>query len=354
MSTETSDLSAFTVEQLQEALQKKGVKPASGSAETVQPTQIKRCSFTPTRANQPACQDESSVSYGPHAYCKKHCRTVQALNAKKAWEESVKSVPVLAEEIKTEAPVVTIVDTPPEPVTKAPVEPPRPVVIEDEPEPVTQTDTDALSTPVPEEPSSKRSKATTVEPPLEEKESPPKEKEISKKQIKEDKLETRTIIKKKITPNKWGRFEEPDTGIVFDPSTKSAFAVQDHKTGKLLPLTQEQIAICKKYQWKYQIIKVEDEDEEEICETCENVAEECTCGLKPEEEEEQEEDEEQDEEEEQEEDENDEEDSDNDASEASEDNEDEEEESNEEEEESEEEEEEERPKKIPYSYGRRR
>ena len=108
--TETLDLSTFTVEQLQEALQKRGAKPSPEDSEKKDVAAIKnKCSFAPTRANQPACSEESTVHYGPHAYCKKHCRTVQALNAKKSWEESnVKSVPSFSPETNVETPSLDV------------------------------------------------------------------------------------------------------------------------------------------------------------------------------------------------------------------------------------------------------
>lgn len=68
-----------------------------------------------------------------------------------------------------------------------------------------------------------------------------KEKEIKKKVSEEKKI----VIKK----NNYGRFEEPKTHIVFDPSSQKAYAVQG-KGGELLPLTERHIDICEKYGWK--------------------------------------------------------------------------------------------------------
>ena len=218
MSTATPDLSSFTVEQLQEALQKRGTI-ISNEAE------VKRCVFKPTRAGQSACSDDSSVFYGSNGYCKKHCRTVQALNARKEWEEASKNVEVSKNNPEPE-------------VEKKDEEPPKPEVkekVSEEPE----------SLAVVEE-------VKKVEP-KEEQVSPPPTNIPPKSAVSEtpkESLVSRTVVKKKISRNKWGRFEEPDTGIVFDPNTKAAFGVQDHKTGKLLALSKKHIELCEKYHWQ--------------------------------------------------------------------------------------------------------
>lgn len=302
------DLSNFTVEQLQEALKKK-----SPVTEDLQ----KKCVFKSTRANQPACSDDAAMSYGPNGYCKKHSRTVQALNAKKAWDESSAQAP--------------------------------------EPEPEKVVVPLKLETALEEEVAPKEEKAAPVVIPKPEKVEKVLKK-VEEKIIKEGALATPTVIKKKITPNKWGRFEEPDTRIVFDPKTKAAYGVQDHSTGKVVALSKKDIDVCKKYQWKYHIIEVEDEEEEEeeFCDVCDHLAEECICGLeeqeKDEEEEGDEEEEEEGEEEEEEEGEGEGEGEEGDEEEEGENDSDDGEEGESDEEESSQEE----PQGIPYSFGRKR
>jgi DNA-directed RNA polymerase subunit delta len=55
-----------------------------------------------------------------------------------------------------------------------------------------------------------------------------------------------------IRPNRWGRFEEPNTGIVFDPDTSLAKGVQG-ADGKLLDLDEEAIKQCIEHGWDYLI-----------------------------------------------------------------------------------------------------
>jgi len=57
-------------------------------------------------------------------------------------------------------------------------------------------------------------------------------------------------IKKVIKPNHWGRFEDTDTHIVFDPNTKCAYGIQD-PGGELLALSNRHIKICKLNGWDY-------------------------------------------------------------------------------------------------------
>lgn len=58
--------------------------------------------------------------------------------------------------------------------------------------------------------------------------------------------------KKTVRKNHWGRYEDTDTGIVFDSRTKCAYGVQ-LVTGKTIPLTSKHINICKQNGWPYQI-----------------------------------------------------------------------------------------------------
>lgn len=66
------------------------------------------------------------------------------------------------------------------------------------------------------------------------------------KQKKGNNDESRKII---IRKNSYGRFEEPKSHIVFDPTSQKAYGVQG-KGGELLPLTEKHIKICERYGWK--------------------------------------------------------------------------------------------------------
>jgi hypothetical protein len=86
-------------------------------------------------------------------------------------------------------------------------------------------------------------------------------------QIQEQKLVENKVVpqneeieekpkKKIISQNKWGRFEDLETGIVFDPTTKTAFGVQNRKTGGLMRLDDEKVLICQEKGWRYKLFDI--------------------------------------------------------------------------------------------------
>lgn len=75
---------------------------------------------------------------------------------------------------------------------------------------------------------------------------------------KKDPQKKKRIIKK----NKWGRFMDPDTNIVFDPSTKEAYGVQ-MADGMLRSLGNEEIALCIKRGWNYYVTPEDSGDEDD-------------------------------------------------------------------------------------------
>lgn len=156
-----------------------------------------KCKFRPLRQDQPPCDQPPTTAYG---FCKKHRTTVQARTAEKEWD-------------KLHAAQNQVVEQPPPPVEK-------------------------------EHSDSDKEKSSDDESDHEKEE---KEKVVIKN-VKEEKPKT-TVI----TPNYWGRYEHRDNHIVFDPHTRIAYGVQDHHTGKLLPLTRGHIDICKSKGWKYNI-----------------------------------------------------------------------------------------------------
>jgi len=216
------DPSNFTLAQIQELLREKMLKE--------NPTEQKvteKCSFVPKRANQVPCTDNSFYHYGELHYCKKHGRTVQAINAKKEQEDLLRQAQLWkeAELHNSVAPKIEetqlkeeVVPKPEEKVVEKVVEEPKPVI----PEPSTKVD------------------------------------EVSKITIKKTKSKPK-IVKRVIKANKWGRFEDTETGIVFDPDSKSAYGVQNRKTGGIYPLTEKEINICNLYKWKYHVAEESEE-----------------------------------------------------------------------------------------------
>jgi hypothetical protein len=174
-----------------------------------------KCQFKPTRSNQVACDEKPSVSYGPLSYCKKHCRTVQALNAKKEYEDSLSS---------------KVTPREPESSQELPQE-----KSQEPPKESSQKD---------EKPESPDKLALGGASKMKEIKNPPK------------------VTSKTLKPNKWGRYEETKTHILFDPDSKSAYGVQDRIKGRVLPLSEYHIRLCKKYGWTYHVL--DDSDTSEV------------------------------------------------------------------------------------------
>ena len=258
----TIDVTKLTTEQLEAALAlKKGRVAIDGQ----------KCSFVPKRSDQSECKDAPCVQYGEQLYCAKHKRSVQALKAKKQWEEAntVPSEPT-PEETKSELPVVS---------SSVSTDAVEAVSIENKVEELPPAPA-ASETPVPKVTSSK-----TAPEPVEEKvvslaealtKEPSKPKKGAKAVAK--KAAEPPMRKRVITPNKWGRFEDLETGIIFDPRTKAAYGVQDHSTGKVKALTPAHIKICEKYKWKYHVIKSAPVPEPESSEDTSDVSNEDASG----------------------------------------------------------------------------
>ena len=78
---------------------------------------------------------------------------------------------------------------------------------------------------------------------------------------------TSIIVKK----NEFDNYEHIESGLVFNRITKCVIGKQDHNTGDVLSLNEDDIEICKQYKFKFDIPKnlneeddiEEDEDDEE-------------------------------------------------------------------------------------------
>ena len=198
----------FTKQQLLDLLKEKEAEEAcddTRSTVEVIPEE-KKCSFKPIKAGLPACTAPASVDYGNHSYCKRHSRTVQALKVR--------------DECAAEASV--------------PVHEPTPVTPPKDPTPP------RVPTPEPEVPVPIKTRFERVE-----------------------KAIAPQVTKRVIRPNKWHRFEDPVTHILFDPKTKKAYGVQD-RNGGVSPLTPEHVQMCIKNKWLYhEPPSTEEEDDED-------------------------------------------------------------------------------------------
>jgi hypothetical protein len=174
------------------------------------------CSFVPLRSKQTACKDEPTVFYGEKGYCKRHFRTVQALKVKEDFDKS------------SAVPVEPLVETP---------------------------------TPISSETSTPSGQPEWTRAPS----------DLPKNE--EDNTPLKPLLKKKIIkPNKWGRYEDIDSHIIFEPKLKQAYGVQDHKTGKVMPLTDKHIQMCINNKWNYLKNSDDSESEEEDSQSEEEVS----------------------------------------------------------------------------------
>jgi hypothetical protein len=115
------------------------------------------------------------------------------------------------------------------------------------------------------------------------------------KQKEEQQKKAKQVVRKiVIRPNKWGKYEEPKTHILFDPKTKYAYGVQD-PSGRVRSLTSTEVVICEKNRWKY--VKKGDSEDEDTEEEEQSEEEEEQSEEEEEDEEEQSEEEEEEEEE---------------------------------------------------------
>jgi len=213
------------------------------------PDETAKCSFRPTKSNQQSCGEKPDVFYNMLGYCTKHRRTVQALNAKKE-DETRKDAEIKKEaEAKARAAIEAELQIKAAESKKVPSPNPRPG-------PATSGGaTGATRTPLSGQTSKTQERPSQRGGPLVEQSTP--------------------RAKKRITPNKWGKFEDPDTGIVFDPKTHQAYGVQDRITGRILSLTQVHIRLCNRYGWKYMTIP--ETNITSVCDVCTYNEDECIC-----------------------------------------------------------------------------
>jgi hypothetical protein len=213
-------MSELTKEELLALLRKK---------EEEEPSNSDNCIYKPIRGNQIRCHSKATTPYG---FCTKHSNTVQARKIKAKWEAEQQEPPKPVEE--------PVIEEPPKPVEEVPVEEPQ--------------------TPV-------------EEPDIEEE--PEEEivlKKPSPKPVRKQKP-VRKPVKRVITKNEFGRYEDPVTHIVFDPRASGrpyAFGVQA-KNGALMGLGPEHIKICKKNKWEY--VDIPEDDEESDSDTSEEFEE---------------------------------------------------------------------------------
>ena len=273
------------------------------------------CLYKPIRANQKPCEDPSDTPWG---YCKKHKKTAQSRKAEDVYreqrekEEAEKQVD---DETRGKRIAETIISE-----------------LDDELNRLDSEDEEQISQDMEKVQIRKRLNEQRVKTSTGKKEHPQKSKPKTPSRPVAKKVVKKPVTRKKILRrNLWGRFEDNETHILFDPKTRCAYGVQD-PTGAVHSLSGYHISVCKKNGWNYTVCEESSSEE--------SSSEESSSEEESEEEEEEESEEEESEEEESEEEESSEEEEEEEEESSDEDSEDEEneEESDEEEEDSEEEE----------------
>lgn len=188
-----------------------------------------KCKFRPLRANQKQCVADASVAWG---FCKKHTRTVQAIEAQKVYDDEIKKrEEEQLRELDAELEAELDSESEEEIVEKAPRrEPPR-----REPTAVKKEVKKEAKRPEPKRrdtPERKKEKKVEKRP----------ERKSQEDEISEDRLVLR--------PNAWGRFEDHQTGILFHPETKAAYGLQD-VDGEVISLDDDAIKVCVENGWAY-------------------------------------------------------------------------------------------------------
>lgn len=209
-----TDFDSLTREQLVELLKQKSVP-----AENV-------CKYIFLRSREP-CTSKATTPFG---FCSKHVSSSAGKEAKAAYEKSI-TPPVVPEPEPLVEPELAVVES----------------VVEKQPQ---QSVKSLKQQKVPETPYSKKlpdldeeQRSSRIRPP------PPKQK--------------KTIIK----TNKWGNFEDADSGILFDPKSRKAFGVQDHKTGRIFKLTSIHKELCRRNGWAIEKIEESSSSESEESES---------------------------------------------------------------------------------------
>jgi hypothetical protein len=214
---------------------------------------ISQCKYKPIRSNQNPCLEPISNQWG---YCKKHSKTVQARNAERLYQEEIDVLQFAKKQELEEIEPVVI---------KQPLfEEKQSIIVEssDNSKKINEKTHIKKSshTKIPSDVNlSKKHKNVKEKKSSLTSENPPKLTNTNIDKTSSKKIETieqypsskkSTIRTKIIRRNYWGRFEDVETHIVFDPLTQFAYGVQD-PSGAVYALTESHIKICKTNGWNY-------------------------------------------------------------------------------------------------------
>ena len=283
------DISSLSEEQLVELLRKKREQklkniPITKPEKQLVEQKFDTCQYKPKRSGRDRngnkippqqCTNKSEVSW---RFCKRHRNTVQSKRAQKEYNSRKTKTETKVPQSQAQQPVESKpiqqpVESKPiqQPVESKPIQQPvesKPIQQPVESKPIQQPESKPIQQPVeskPVQPQTVQSSVKTetqqtptkipakkIQETIEETEKTIVEKPNLKKRLrKHRKGKPRPVIRKKvIKPNAWGRFEDTDTHIIFDPVTKSAYGIQE-SNGMVSALTPKHIDICERNGWNY-------------------------------------------------------------------------------------------------------
>jgi hypothetical protein len=174
-----------------------------------------KCKYVSTRGPKKECTKIATVPYG---FCTIHKNTIQAKTERGKYESS-----------------------------KQKTEPSPPPEVEKEAEqPLTEVDLPKKKEPQEKPPVKKKEETSKSEPVKKVKMQPPP--------------------KLRVRKNKWGNFEHKETSMVFNPLTRKACGVQ-LASGHVRGIGSEEVKICAKYNWDYEIISDSESEDDDMGKT---------------------------------------------------------------------------------------
>lgn len=193
------------------------------------------CIFHNTRGNVSKCEKNIETNHG---FCSTHKNTLQSKNSKKIFEDFLKDLEILRKKIISDDLKNEIDNIGNE---ESEEEEPREEPQRDEEEEETRDDSPRRKNHSSNKDSSEEESSSS-----EEEEESSSEEETSSSEEEADKI---TVYR-----NKWGNYEDSNTGIVFDKRTGNAIGYQKNN-GEIFSLAPKHVEICIKNGWSYNLPK---------------------------------------------------------------------------------------------------
>lgn len=246
-------------EELLKLIKKQGLSNEVKKTQEKDIDETDQCLFVPLRPkNAPRCSNDSETPYG---FCKKHARTAKGKIAREAYETKLYTEELQKAQEEKERQLEE------EEEAKKREEEERKLK-EEEAKVKNEEKKEKMKKKGKKPEKKEKSKKKSNDPPPEPK---PSEQIKSEKPRKKKSIVTKRII----NVNEWDRYEDTETGLLFD-TNKSVYGKQNRENGGVLPLTKDDIEICRNHGWNYLVEESESEesDEEEGSESEEEESEE--------------------------------------------------------------------------------